>query len=99
MQWNSEDIERIVNGRLLSAPYTPIITGVSTDSRTLQSGDLFVPLRGPNYDGHNYLRQAVESGASACLSEEIVGGLPVPVIQVENTLEALGSLAASIRSG
>ncbi|MGM0417015.1 MAG: UDP-N-acetylmuramoyl-tripeptide--D-alanyl-D-alanine ligase, partial [Thermodesulfobacteriota bacterium] len=65
----------------------------------LQSGDLFVPLRGPNYDGHNYLRQAVESGASACLSEEIVGGLPVPVIQVENTLEALGSLAASIRSG
>lgn len=99
MQWNNEDIERIVNGRLLSAPYAPIITGVSTDSRTLQSGDLFVALRGPNYDGHNYLRQAVESGASACLSEEVVGGLPVPVIQVEDTLEALGALAASIRSG
>jgi len=99
MQWNSEDIERIVNGRLLSAPYAPIITGVSTDSRTLQSGDLFVALRGPNYDGHNYLRQAVESGASACLSEEVVGGLPVPVIQVEDTLKALGALAASIRSG
>ncbi|MCA1795943.1 MAG: UDP-N-acetylmuramoyl-tripeptide--D-alanyl-D-alanine ligase [Desulfuromonadaceae bacterium] len=99
MQWNSQDIERIVNGRLLSAPYSPLITGVSTDSRTLQSGDLFVALRGPNYDGHNYLRQAVESGASACLSEEVVGGLPVPVIQVEDTLEALGALAASIRTG
>jgi UDP-N-acetylmuramoyl-tripeptide--D-alanyl-D-alanine ligase len=99
MQWNSEDIERIVKGRLLGAPYAPLITGVSTDSRTLQSGDLFVPLRGPNYDGHNYLRQAVESGASACLSEEVVGGLPVPVIQVEDTLEALGALAASIRAG
>jgi UDP-N-acetylmuramoyl-tripeptide--D-alanyl-D-alanine ligase len=99
MQWNSEDIERIVNGRLLSAPYSPSITGVSTDSRTLQSGDLFVALRGPNYDGHNYLRQAVESGASACLSAEVVGGLPVPVIQVEDTLEALGALAASIRRG
>lgn len=99
MQWNSEDIEHIVNGRLLSAPYFPIITGVSTDSRTLQSGDLFVALRGPTYDGHNYLRQAVESGAAACLSEEVVGGLPVPVIQVEDTLEALGAIAASIRNG
>lgn len=98
MQWNSEEIERIVSGRLLSAPYAPAITGISTDSRTLQSGDLFVALRGPNYDGHNYLRQAVEYGAAACLSEEIIGGLPVPVIQVDNTLEALGTLAASIRA-
>lgn len=98
MQWHSEDIERIVNGRLLSAPYSPVITGVSTDSRTLQSGDLFVALRGPNYDGHNYLRQAVEFGAAACLSEEVVGGLPVPVIQVEDTLGSLGTIAASIRS-
>lgn len=99
MQWNSEDLERIVNGRLLSAINSPVITGVSTDSRTLQPGDLFVALRGPNYDGHNYLRQAVEFGAAACLSEEVVGGLPVPVIQVEDTLGALGALAAAIRTG
>ncbi|MDY0211539.1 MAG: UDP-N-acetylmuramoyl-tripeptide--D-alanyl-D-alanine ligase [Desulfuromonadaceae bacterium] len=98
MQWNSEEIEKIVSGRLLGAPYMPAITGISTDSRTLQSGDLFVALRGPNYDGHNYLRQAVECGAAACLSEEVIGGLPVPVIQVDNTLEALGALAASIRA-
>lgn len=98
MQWDSEEIERIVNGRLLGAPYASTITGISTDSRTLQSGDLFVALRGPNYDGHNYLRQAVEYGAAACLSEEVIGGLPVPVIRVDDTLEALGTLAASIRA-
>ncbi|MDY0184485.1 MAG: UDP-N-acetylmuramoyl-tripeptide--D-alanyl-D-alanine ligase [Desulfuromonadaceae bacterium] len=98
MQWDSEEIESIVSGRLLGAPYASAITGISTDSRTLQSGDLFVPLRGPNYDGHNYLRQAVEYGAAACLSEEVIGGLPVPVIQVDDTLEALGALAASIRA-
>lgn len=99
MQWSCSEIERIVQGRLLGAPSMPRISGVSTDSRTLQSGDLFVALRGPNYDGHNYLRQAVEHGASACLSEEVIGGLPVPVIQVENTLEALGTLSASVRAG
>ncbi len=98
MQWNCEEIEHIVNGRLLGTPFSSAITGISTDSRTLQPGDLFVALRGPNYDGHNYLRQAVEYGAAACLSEEVIGGLPVPVIQVNSTLEALGTLAASIRA-
>ncbi|MBN2645486.1 MAG: UDP-N-acetylmuramoyl-tripeptide--D-alanyl-D-alanine ligase [Desulfuromonadaceae bacterium] len=97
MQWTCHQLARIVNGRLLPAPQEALVTGVSTDSRTLQSGDLFVPLKGPNYDGHDYLRQAVEHGAAACLSEEVVGGLPVPVIQVRDTLEALGILAHDIR--
>ncbi|MCD6525517.1 MAG: UDP-N-acetylmuramoyl-tripeptide--D-alanyl-D-alanine ligase [Desulfuromonas sp.] len=94
----SEQIARIVQGRRLMAATDPPISGISTDTRTLQSGDLFVPLKGPNYDGHDYLRQAVEHGAAACLSEEVVGGLPVPVIQVEDALRALGELAHYIRN-
>jgi len=99
MNLTSDQVATIVGGRRLAAATDPQISGLSTDSRTLQSGDLFVPLRGPNYDGHDYLRQAVEHGAAACLSEEVVGGLPVPVIQVTDTLQALGELARTIRSG
>nr|WP_320048503.1 UDP-N-acetylmuramoyl-tripeptide--D-alanyl-D-alanine ligase [uncultured Desulfuromonas sp.] len=99
MNLTSEQVADIVGGRRLAAPTDPEIHGLSTDSRTLQSGDLFVPLKGPNYDGHDYLRQAVEHGAAACLSEEVVGGLPVPVIQVDDTLRALGELAHHLRRG
>ena len=41
--------------------------GVSIDSRTLQSGDLFVALSGPNFDGHDYVATALEAGAAAAL--------------------------------
>lgn len=97
MKFTSEEIANIVCGTLLPASSNELITGISTDSRTLQPGDLFVPLRGPNYDGHAYLRQAVEHGAAACLSEEVVGGLTVPVVQVDDALTALGELAKHIR--
>lgn len=98
MKFTSEDIANIVHGRLLPAATNNLVTGISTDSRTLQPDDLFVPLRGPNYDGHVYLRQAVAHGAAACLSEEVVGGLSVPVIQVDDALKALGAMAGHIRS-
>lgn len=98
MMLTSEQVAQIVHGRRMMATSDDPICGISTDSRTLQSGDLFVPLKGPNYDGHDYLRQAVEHGAAACLSEEVVGGLPVPVIQVDDTLTALGELAHYIRN-
>lgn len=97
MKFTAEKIAEIVSGRLLPSTSDAMVTGVSTDSRSLQPGDLFVPLHGPNYDGHDYLRHAVEHGAAACLSEEIVGGLPVPVIQVDDALSCLGALAGYLR--
>ena len=97
MTFTSEEIARIVHGSLLPATSDGVVSGVSTDSRTLRPGDLFVPLQGPHYDGHDYLRQAVEHGAAACLSEEVVGGLSVPVIQVNDALQSLGEIAGHIR--
>ncbi len=73
------------------------VSGVSTDSRTTRPGDLFIPLRGPHFDGHDFLLQAVRNGAVACLSEEVIAGFPVPVIRVGDTLRALGDLAAARR--
>ena len=42
-----------------------VVTRLSTDSRTLQPGDLFVPLRGDNFDGHKFVEQAANAALSA----------------------------------
>ncbi|MGE4490838.1 MAG: UDP-N-acetylmuramoyl-tripeptide--D-alanyl-D-alanine ligase [Syntrophotalea sp.] len=97
MRFDLIQIASITGGTLIPDRAAAIVTGVSTDSRSLRPGDLFVPLRGPRFDGHDYLVQAVRGGASACLSEEVVAGLPVPVVRVADTLRALGDLAAAVR--
>jgi UDP-N-acetylmuramoyl-tripeptide--D-alanyl-D-alanine ligase len=97
MRLDLNQIAAITGGTLMPERAAGTVTGVSTDSRSLREGDLFVPLRGPRFDGHDYLVQAVRGGAGACLSEEVVAGLPVPVIRVADTLRALGDLAAAIR--
>ncbi len=70
-----------------------VFTGVSTDSRTLCAGDLFVALRGEHFDGHDYLGKVRDAGASAALVvEPFVSALPQ--LQVTDTLTALGQLGA-----
>lgn len=70
-----------------------VITGVSTDTRTLAKGNLFVALKGENFDGHDYLSVARDKGAVAALVDhDIENGLAV--IKVKNTLLALGELAS-----
>ncbi len=90
-------IARLVSGTLTPANAAGSVIGVSTDSRTIKEGELFVPLVGPNFNGHDYLGLAVKNGAAACLSEEVVAGLAVPVIRVADTLKALGDLASGLR--
>ncbi len=92
-----ERIARITGGELSSGAHNRALANVSTDSRNLSPGALFVPLRGKRFDGHDYLGQAVKNGAAACLSEEVVAGLSVPVIRVGDTLRALGDIAAAWR--
>lgn len=78
-----------------------IITGVSTDSRKICAGDLFIPLVGDKYDGHAFIKLAEESGAIAilCQSDKDISDIDIdiPVIRVLNTLEALQSLAMKYR--
>lgn len=71
-------------------------SGVSTDTRTLREGDLFVALRGVHFDGHQFLKEAVEKGCSALIvARDFQGELPpsVTVISVHDPLRALGNLA------
>lgn len=70
-------------------------TGVSTDTRTLESGALFVALRGERYDAHAHLEQAVAAGARAAVVDHIPAGAPSRLRYhvVPDTLVALGQLA------
>jgi UDP-N-acetylmuramoyl-tripeptide--D-alanyl-D-alanine ligase len=97
MTMDVRTIAAVTGGQILHNGADLMVSGYSTDSRTLQPGDLFIPLRGEHFDGHDYLAQAVRNGAAACLSEEVVAGLTIPVVQVRDTLQALGDLAAAVR--
>ena len=92
-----EMVARITAGSFSGKKINCKLSDVSTDSRNMVPGALFVPLRGERFDGHDYLSQAVKNGAAACLSEEVIEGLSVPVVRVANTLRALGDLAAAYR--
>ena len=73
-----------------------VIHGVTTDSRNVQKGQLFVPLRGANFDGHDYIQAALDAGAAAVLSERQLDA-SVPAVYVDDTLDAFGKLAAGYR--
>ena len=71
------------------------ITGVSTDSRTVKPGDCFFALTGDNFDGHNFVGQAISKGAAcAVVARDIKGG---PILKVADTVKALGDFARHYR--
>ena len=79
-----------------------IFTGVSTDSRTLKQGDLFIALTGENFFGSKFVGNAAEKGAVAAMIEQTVEhhDIPVdiPLIRVKDTRLGLGQLAAHWRN-
>ena len=85
----------VLNGEVSGADV--IFTTVSTDSRQLSAGALFVALTGPNFDGHNFVAAARERGAVAALVSRPVAD-PLPQLRVADTRLALGQLAAAWRS-
>lgn len=70
--------------------------GISTDTRTLQHGELFVALQGPNFDGAAFVEAAARNGACGVVVPTPVDA-DIPVIVVDDTLQALGLLAAEWR--
>ena len=72
--------------------------GVSTDSRTLQSGQLFFALSGPNFNGNQFASQALDKGAIAVIVDEDLKISDNRVIRVENTLTSLQTLSTEHRT-
>ena len=74
------------------------ITAVVSDSRKLSPGCLFVALKGPRYDGHSFATKALEQGAAAVMVAASAQMAISPALMVDDTLQALGQLAAWQRS-
>ena len=74
--------------------------GLSIDSRTIRSDELFIALRGPNFDGHDFVAEALAKGAAAAMVERRWAGAAGagPLLVVEDAMEALNSLAVAART-
>lgn len=70
-----------------------VVTGVSTDTRAICAGDLFVALKGENFDAHAFVEQAHAKGALAALVSCVVPEARIPQLVVDNTRFAFGRLA------
>lgn len=70
------------------------ITGITIDSRDVQPGDLFAALRGSDFDGHEYINQAIKRGAAAILAEKLPDGVNHPAIIVEDSRRDLAPISA-----
>ncbi len=96
------DVLAPLNATLFSGDAGRACRGVSTDTRTLQRGDLFVALSGPSFDGSRFAREAVQKGAAGVVLVATEGAPPsgardlprdVPVLLVADARRALADLA------
>lgn len=95
-----DEIVKATKGNLENIAKVDSVTGVSIDSRTIKLKEAFFCIKGDNFDGHDFIAQALKKGASCIVKErrnpsglkqKKVSG--IPFIEVEDTLKALGDLA------
>jgi UDP-N-acetylmuramoyl-tripeptide--D-alanyl-D-alanine ligase len=89
--------QSLLPGAMLVGDGSVAFTRVHSDTRSLQRGDLFVALRGENFDAHDFLAQARQAGAVAALAEHGLQQAGLPGLQVADALAALQQLAAAWR--
>ena len=98
---NLGQIAEMLGGSLCDPNYKDTkISGVSTDSRTIQENNLYIPLVGEVFDGRLFVKECEDKGASAFLIDrdyEIKNNISIPYIRVDDTLKALQDLARSYR--
>jgi UDP-N-acetylmuramoyl-tripeptide--D-alanyl-D-alanine ligase len=90
-----DEIVEAAGGRVIGNSGAEDFSGVSTDSRTIAGGELFIPLRGPNFDGHDFLGPALDRAAGALVDKEPAGVFTgKTIVLVQDTLRALQKVAA-----
>src|SRR5437870_11707896 len=95
-----EQIAKFAGAEISSGDGKVFIDKISTDSRTLKRGELFVALRGENFDGHKFVAAADKAGAAGVIVDLGWSGKAsegVAIIRVEDTLQAYQNLAANYR--
>ncbi len=96
-----EDAARAAGGKLISGPSDRAVKGFSIDSRTIERGMVFIAVKGENFDGHNFVKDAVSKGAAGIITEMTgptgLFSLEIAQITVADTRKALAAIAAEIR--
>ncbi|MFT6584212.1 MAG: UDP-N-acetylmuramoyl-tripeptide--D-alanyl-D-alanine ligase [Cognaticolwellia sp.] len=90
------ELSQVINGELIGEDLT--IHAISTDSRALKPGDVFLALQGPNFDGHKFLSQASALGCSAVIVQKAQADLTIAQVVVKDTHTALGEIAAYVKA-
>lgn len=99
MKFNEKEIGIATDAVVLKQSGNPDLFKISTDTRTIKNGDIYLPLKGETFDGEKFIQQALEKGAIGYFttSDEIFQNAQV-VFKVENTLEAYLKLAKHYRN-
>src|SRR4051794_25841553 len=93
-------IAQLAEASLLSGDGTVVINKVSTDSRTIKPGELFVALRGENFEGHDFVEASAKAGAGGALVDLNWAGSvsnDFALLRTTDTLRAYQRLAANYR--
>jgi UDP-N-acetylmuramoyl-tripeptide--D-alanyl-D-alanine ligase len=96
MQSSLAHLQRRVAGSVMTTE--AVFGGVSTNSKTVQRGNLFVALRGERFDAHDFLDDVVAAGAAAVVAERVPSGFALPALIVADTRFALGEIGRFWRS-
>lgn len=97
--YKTAELLKATGARLISEAASAKVTGISTDSRSLKPGEAFVALRGENFNGHDFIDQAIAKGAtcviaeSFCKAHQAARQRGVAFLQVKDTTKALGDIA------
>jgi UDP-N-acetylmuramoyl-tripeptide--D-alanyl-D-alanine ligase len=97
------ELLKATKGRLVSKKKVAIIKGISIDSRTIKPNEAFIAIKGINFDGHNFINEAIKKGASCIIckhktvprlvSKRDAGLLKAAFIETQDTQMALGDIA------
>ncbi|WP_205203590.1 UDP-N-acetylmuramoyl-tripeptide--D-alanyl-D-alanine ligase [Azonexus hydrophilus] len=101
MNWTLARIAAVTQGRILGGAQAAeqVVNGLTTDTRAIAQGQLFVALAGERFDAHDFLAAAVQAGAAGLLvSDEQRLPAGAPAVLVADTRQALGQLAAAWRA-
>jgi UDP-N-acetylmuramoyl-tripeptide--D-alanyl-D-alanine ligase len=105
IRFHLKQILKGTGGTLISnAEGDQLFTDISIDSRTITPGQIFFAIRGPDHDGHDYLREAWKGGCTLAVVDRDMPAdgnklPPIPLVVVEDTVSALQSLASTWRDG
>ncbi len=102
MNLTIRDVLEATKGTLIQGDQSTSIDKLSIDTRTICPDDFYLPLKGENFNGHQFIREAVEKGAAGVFKEKSWGSLEIQtiinkfprlaIIEVDNTLKALQNL-------